>query len=104
MIWIQEPEVGSQSRMALSHPELASRLPSGLHPTPDTLQRWPRNTLGLLGPLAQPIQQCAQLPLHLSSSLVDALQARQQRSQQQPLLRLPHVFLGSRLREAMLTD
>src|SRR6266480_7728915 len=50
MIWIQEPEVGSQSRMALSHPELASRLPSGLHPTPDTLQRWPRNTLGSVPP------------------------------------------------------
>src|SRR2546423_1810017 len=50
MIWRQEPEVGSQSRMALSHPELASRLPSGLHPTPDTLQRWPRNTLGSVPP------------------------------------------------------
>ena len=38
MIWIQEPEVGSQSRMAPSHPLLASLLPSGLHPTPYTRQ------------------------------------------------------------------
>jgi len=32
MIWIQEPEVGSQSRMALSHPNLQQALPSGSGP------------------------------------------------------------------------
>src|SRR5437588_7848916 len=44
-IWTQVPVAGSQSRTALSHPLLASLLPSGLHPTPDTVQRWPRNIL-----------------------------------------------------------
>src|SRR5258706_15060773 len=46
MICTQVPVVGSQRRMVLSHPELASLPPSGLHSTPYTLQRWPRNTLG----------------------------------------------------------
>ena len=44
-IWTQVPVAGSQSRMALSHPELASLLPSGLHSTPYTSQRWPRKSL-----------------------------------------------------------
>src|SRR5207245_6406352 len=44
-IWTQVPVAGSQSRIALSHPELASLLPSGLHSTPDTVQRWPRDNL-----------------------------------------------------------
>ncbi len=60
--------------------------------------------LGLLGPSAQPIQQRAQLPLHLGSRMSHALQAFEQRSQQQPLLRLPHIVLGPCLREAMLTE
>src|SRR5439155_11724205 len=41
----QVPVTGSHSRVALSHPELASRLPSGLHPKPYTVKRWPPNTL-----------------------------------------------------------
>src|SRR2546421_12133042 len=33
-----------------------------------------------------------------------ALEAREQRGEQQPLLRLPHVFLGPSLREALLDE
>src|SRR2546423_12120922 len=41
----QVPAAGSHSRMALSHPLLASVFPSGLQPTPPTVQPCPRNTL-----------------------------------------------------------
>src|SRR2546421_6141789 len=57
-IWTQVPVVGSHNRIALSHPELASRLPSGRHATPYTTQRWPRNTLdSFLPPLPATFQR-----------------------------------------------
>src|SRR2546421_506750 len=44
------PVVASHTRTALSHPLLARNLPSGLHATPYTFQRWPRSILGAVLP------------------------------------------------------
>src|SRR5438128_2579557 len=40
----------SSSPLSLLPEPEARRLPSGLHPTPDTSQRWPRNILGSVPP------------------------------------------------------
>src|SRR2546421_10221752 len=40
------PDVGSHIQIVLSDPLLASKLPLGLHPTPETTPQCPRNTLG----------------------------------------------------------
>jgi hypothetical protein len=73
-------------------------------PTQQPQQRHQVGRAIALGLLAQRVEYPAQLPLHLGSALVDALEARQQRGEQQPLLGLSHVFLGLSLREAMLPE
>src|SRR6266699_1638904 len=60
----QAPDVGSHIQMVLSHPLLASSLPLGLHPTPETTPRCPRNTRGGLAPvISQTVTSASEPPL-----------------------------------------
>src|SRR2546422_6355466 len=65
--------------MALSHPELASRLPSGLHATPYTFQRWPPNTLGSVAPATSQRVTRVSAPA-LASRVPSGLQSRDRKS------------------------
>ena len=55
--------------------------------------------LGLLFPRTQLAEQPQQLLLHRPGLAVDGLQAQEHRGYDQPLLRLPHIVLGSRLHQ-----
>ena len=65
--------------------------------------RWPI-ALRIVRPFALPNEQREQVLLHFASPRVHIAQACQDRGHEEPLLCLPHVVLGSGLRESMLDE